>query len=115
MQCNATRCNTSKNGLKIRRGQPRGGSTPPPGTMILNGFIGLLQRLSWTFDIATKWFEGAAASGLRGQVIDETRGEGDCGEGGVGVAGGREDSGSGDVEVLRTEDTQILIHHPFLG
>jgi len=32
MQCGATRCNTLKNGLKIRRGQPRGGSTPPPGT-----------------------------------------------------------------------------------
>ena len=29
---NATHCKTLKNRLKIRRGQPRGGSTPPPGT-----------------------------------------------------------------------------------
>jgi hypothetical protein len=27
-------CKTSKTGLKIRRGQPRGGSPPPPGTKI---------------------------------------------------------------------------------
>jgi hypothetical protein len=26
-----------RSGLKIRRGQPRGGSTPPPGTKILKG------------------------------------------------------------------------------
>jgi hypothetical protein len=33
----ATPCKMAKNGLKIRRGQPRGGSTPPPGTNKING------------------------------------------------------------------------------
>jgi hypothetical protein len=32
----ASPCNCGKTGLKIRRGQPRGGSIPPPGTNVLS-------------------------------------------------------------------------------
>lgn len=48
----ATRCKIAKNGLKIRRKQFRGGSSPPPGTILqlryvvksmdLNGHLGAL-------------------------------------------------------------------------
>jgi len=34
LQALATECENVENGLKIRRGQPRGGSTPPPGTKV---------------------------------------------------------------------------------
>jgi hypothetical protein len=33
LRLNATYCKVEGNRLKIRRGQPRGGSTPPPGTI----------------------------------------------------------------------------------
>ena len=36
MRCDAIHCNTAEYGLKIRRSQGRGGSTPPPGTNLSN-------------------------------------------------------------------------------
>jgi len=38
LRLNATHYKVVKNRLKIRRGQPRGGSTPPPGTKQNKGF-----------------------------------------------------------------------------